>query len=90
MYREQNEELIRRKKKWIPPGGLEPGDTKGKVLIPDHYIRWASDLGGAPEVPDGVIKLLKEDRFGIVHRIARPDISEDSAATRFARYLLKI
>jgi hypothetical protein len=66
----------------VPPGGLDPADYKGKVLLSTTFHRWASDLECAPIVPKSVRDWLASKHFGLGHRC--PDVASASHVRSWA------
>ena len=44
-------------------GGLSASDFVGKALLARRYVRYATDLSGAPVLPAPFLTWLKQNRF---------------------------
>ena len=49
---------------YLAEGGLSAGDFVGKALLARRYVRYATDLSGAPVLPAPFLTWLKQNRFG--------------------------
>ena len=64
--------LVVRERARVPPGGLNDGDFVGRVVLGRRFLRFPTNLDGAPRLPNSFHDWLQERRFGIGHRTAEP------------------
>jgi hypothetical protein len=73
----------------LPLGGLDPYDCRGNVLLGATYARYASNLEGAPLVPEAVRNWLSAKHFGRGHRVAEPGDASAAQARFWAAAVLR-
>ena len=68
----------------MPPCGLSEYDEIGGVLAGTTYVRWPTNLVGAPILPEYVSSWLRRKKYGQGHRIARGDRHADQTCRAWA------